>query len=422
MTFPGRRELEEISRSHPTPFYLYDGPAIEENAAAMKAAFSWNAGWREYFAVKATPNPEILRMFKAFGFGADCSSLAELRLAEAVGMRGDEIMFTSNDTPDEEFAEAWRLGATINLDDEAHWERVLRIAGDGADFSGRTMSCRYAPESVASHNGIIGSPEDSKFGMTRAQLMRAYAKMKAAGVGRFGIHAMIVSNELDVRAIAATAELLLQTAKDVERETGARISSVNIGGGVGIPYRPGEKAVGWEELSAALREVWSGAGGVALHMECGRRMTGPYGRLVARVRHVKKTRRSYAGLDASMADLMRPGMYGAYHRIEVPGKEDSPGREVYDVTGPLCENNDKFAVKRELPRLEPGDFVTVCDAGAHGRAMGFQYNGRLRCAELLLRAGGEVEEIRRAENLDDYFATLPAEWRKRLDSTKEKYS
>ena len=415
-----KKRLEELAAKRPTPFYIYDERGIADNARRLKEAFSWNPGFREHFAVKAAPNPEFLKIFGSFGFGADCSSMAELELARAAGITGPKIMFTSNDTPAEEFRRAWELGATINLDDVSHWEYLLDAVGRDASFAGRTMCCRHTPESLRGGNGIIGRPEEAKFGMMREQLFKCYAAMKRRGVEDFGLHAMVVSNELDVSNIAQTARMLFDLAGELKERLGIRLSFVNIGGGIGVPYRPGEKPVDYAELSGLIREAYrecvegKGLAPISLYMENGRCMTGPYGWLVTRVRHIKRTYRAYAGVDACMSNLMRPGMYGAYHHILVPGKEDSPRREVYDVVGSLCENNDKFAVRRELPELERGDLLAICDAGAHGHAMGFQYNGKLRSAELLLREDGTVEEIRRAETLDDYFATLPAGWRERL--------
>ena len=421
-----REKLEEIASVWPTPFYIYDRSAIEANARAFAEAFAWNPGYREYFAVKATPNPEIISLFKPFGFGTDCSSLPELELSAAAGFAGDRIMFTSNDTPAAEFRRAWELGAVVNLDDISHWSFLLDTLGAGTSFAGHTMCCRYNPGSRAVGNDIIGKPLEAKFGMTENQLFECYAAMKRAGVESFGLHAMVASNELDPGAIAATAEMLFTLAGELYAQTGVRVRFVNIGGGVGIPYRPGDKAIDVRDLSDRIRAAYARRieGGplapLALYMECGRCMTGPYGWLVSRVRHVKRTYRNYIGLDASMSNLMRPGMYGAYHHIEMLRRAaGSPAVDVFDVTGSLCENNDKFAVQRELPVPEPGDFAVVYDAGAHGHAMGFQYNGKLRSAELMLEPDGSVREIRRAETLGDYFATLPAEWRSRLGVSGE---
>ena len=407
-----KAKLDEIAAKWPTPFHIYDAKAIRENAKRMKKAFSWNKGWREFFAVKAAPNPHLMALLKEFGFGSDCSSMAELVLAEKVGNTGEAIMFTSNDTPLAEFRKAWELGAIINLDDITHWDALLEAVGPDADFSGRLMCCRYNPGPLKGGNAIIGKPEEAKYGMTREQLFDCYAKMKAAGVKRFGLHTMVASNELDPEYIIDTARLLFSLVVELREKLGIEFEFVNIGGGIGIPYKPGQEAMDLERVSKGVKQAndeilaAAGARGVKLFMECGRCVTGPYGYLVSRVIHIKNTYRLYAGLDACMSNLMRPAMYGAYHEIVVPGKENSAETSVYDVTGSLCENNDKFAIQRVLPVLERGDYVVICDAGAHGHAMGFQYNGKLRSAELLLEADGSVRQIRRAETLDDYFATL----------------
>ena len=426
-----KAKLEEIAAKWPTPFHIYDAKAIRDNAKRLKKAFSWNKGFREYFAVKAAPNPHLMKLLKdGFGFGSDCSSMAELVLAEKVGNVGESIMFTSNDTPAEEFVKAWELGAIINLDDITHWDFLLSsiesrdsclVSRDSrttnhepraTNFEGRVMCCRYNPGPLKGGNAIIGKPEEAKYGFTRDQLFECYAKMRDAGVKRFGIHTMVASNELDPEYIVDTAKLLFTLAGELHDRLGIDFEFVNIGGGIGIPYRPDQKAMDLERVGKGIREAYEelvekkGMKPLRLYMECGRCITGPYGYLVARVRHIKNTYRLYAGLDACMSNLMRPAIYGAYHEIVVPGKENSGETSVYDVTGSLCENNDKFAVQRMLPVLERGDLVVICDAGAHGHAMGFQYNGKLRSAELLLEDDGSVRQIRRAETLDDYFATL----------------
>jgi diaminopimelate decarboxylase len=338
--------------------------------------------------------------------------MPELILAEKVGNVGLDIMFTSNDTPAEEFAKAWELGAIINLDDITHWDFLVETVGKDADFSSRTMCCRYNPGPLKGGNAIIGKPEEAKYGFTREQLFECYAKMKEAGVKRFGLHTMVASNELDPEYIIDTAKILFDLAFEISEKTGVEFDFVNIGGGIGIPYRPDQKAMDLEYVGEGIKRAYEekvvgrGMKELALCMECGRSITGPYGYLVSRVRHIKNTYRQYAGLDACMSNLMRPALYGAYHEIVVPGKENSQDTTVYDVTGSLCENNDKFAVQRMLPVLERGDLVVICDAGAHGHAMGFQYNGKLRSAELLLEEDGTVSCIRRAETIDDYFATL----------------
>jgi len=412
-----KSKLEEIASRWPTPFHIYDAKAIRENAKRLKKAFAWNKGFREYFAVKAAPNPHLMKLLQEFDFGSDCSSMAELVLAEKVGNVGEKIMFTSNDTPAEEFRKAWELGAIINLDDITHWDFLKEVIskseeGKSADFAARVMCCRYNPGPLKGGNAIIGKPEEAKYGFTREQLFECYRKMKEAGVRRFGLHTMVASNELDPDYIIDTAKLLLSLVADLSQQLGIEFEFINIGGGIGIPYRPDQKAMDLEcvgkGIEAAFKACVSERGirSPKLYMECGRCITGPYGYLVSRVRHIKNTYRLYAGLDACMSNLMRPALYGAYHEIVVPGKENCGDTTTYDVTGSLCENNDKFAIQRVLPLLERGDLVVICDAGAHGHAMGFQYNGKLRSAELLLESDGSVREIRRAETLDDYFATL----------------
>ena len=408
-----KAKLEEIAAKWPTPFHIYDAKAIRENARRLKKAFAWNEGFREYFAVKAAPNPYLMKLLKEFGFGSDCSSMAELVLAEKVGNTGEAIMFTSNDTPAEEFRKAWELGAIINLDDITHWDFLLESVGAGeGDFADRVMCCRYNPGPLKGGNAIIGKPEEAKYGFTREQLFDCYAKMKAAGVKRFGLHTMVASNELDSEYIIDTAKLLFELVAEITGKIGVEFEFINIGGGIGIPYRPDQTAMSLERVGEGIEQGYrdiiaaKGLKPLRLYMECGRSITGPYGYLVSRVRHIKSTYRLYAGLDACMSNLMRPALYGAYHEIVVPGKENSGDTSVYDVTGSLCENNDKFAIQRVLPVMERGDLVVICDAGAHGHAMGFQYNGKLRSAELLLEEDGGVKEIRRAETLDDYFATL----------------
>lgn len=412
-----KEKLEEIAAKYPTPFHIYDAKAIRANAKRLKKAFSWNKGFREYFAVKAAPNPELMKLLKEFDFGSDCSSMAELVLSERVGNVGDKIMFTSNDTPAEEFKKAWELNAIINLDDITHWdflydaipEFASQVAAQ-ADF--RIFCCRYNPGPLKGGNAIIGKPEEAKYGFTREQLFECYAKMKEAGVKRFGLHTMVASNELDPDYIIDTAKMLFTLVGEIHDELGIDFEFINIGGGIGIPYKPDQKAMDLEYVGEGIEKAYKelvvekGMKPLKLFMECGRSITGPYGYLVSRVRHIKNTYRLYAGLDACMSNLMRPALYGAYHEIIVPGKEESGNTSVYDVTGSLCENNDKFAIQRLLPVMERGDLVVICDAGAHGHAMGFQYNGKLRSAELLLEDDGSVRMIRRAETLDDYFATL----------------
>ncbi len=402
-----RERLEAICAEHPTPFHLYDEAAIRRNARAFLEAFSvLGGGFKEYFAVKALPNPYILKILAAEGFGADASSLPEIELAMRSGIAGEDIMFTSNDTPASEFSAARAAGAVINLDDLSHVDAL-------GDFGPReVVSCRYNPGPLKGGNAIIGKPEEAKYGFTRGQLFEGYRILRDRGVRRFGIHAMVASNELDPEYFVETGRILFELAVELSEALGIRFEFVNLGGGIGIPYRPGEEAVPLARVAEGLREAYegilvpAGCAPARVCMECGRAITGPYGWLVSRVIHLKRTYRDYVGLDASMADLMRPGMYGAYHHITVLGKEDAAPEAVYDVTGSLCENNDKFATARALPRVEIGDLVAIHDTGAHGHAMGFNYNGKLRAAELLLREDGSVLEIRRAETMEDYFRTL----------------
>jgi diaminopimelate decarboxylase len=400
-------QARAIAADHPTPFYLYDEAGIRGAARGLQAAFAWAPAFCEFFAVKATPNPHILRLLADEGCGADCSSLPELVLAERAGIAGERVLLTANNTPAEEFAAARRLGALINLDDVGHLPYLARHAGVPA-----FLSFRYNPGPLREGNAIIGRPEEAKFGVTREQLFAGYAAARNLGVRRFGLHAMVVSNELDPGSVVATARMLFALAAEIGQALGISFELINLGGGIGIPYRPEQAPVDLAAVGAGVRSAYDATfGGAALArpalaMECGRVVTGPHGYLVAAVRHLKRTYRQYAGLDATMANLMRPGMYGAYHHLSVLGKEREPATEVYDVTGSLCENNDKFAVQRPLPPLAPGDLVAIHDAGAHGHAMGFNYNGKLRCAELLLRAGGGVQLIRRAETVDDYLATI----------------
>jgi diaminopimelate decarboxylase len=401
-------QIQAITARYPTPFYLYDERAIRANARALRRAFAWAAGFQEYFAVKATPNPFILKILRSEGLGADCSSLPELLLAERAGIVGDSIMFTSNDTPAQEFRKARELGAIINLDDLNHLAYLETHVG-----LPELLSFRYNPGPLRAGNSIIGRPEEAKFGLTRDQLFEAYRLALGKGVRRFGLHAMIVSNELNPGYFVETAALLFELVAEIAERTGAQFEFVNLGGGIGIPYRPEQRPVDLQLVSGGIRAEYQariatcGLAPLKLALECGRLITGPYGYLISSVRHIKHTYKHFVGMDACMADLMRPGLYGAYHHITVLGKEHLPGDSLYDVTGSLCENNDKFAIDRRLPPIEVGDLLVFHDAGAHGHAMGFNYNGKLRSAELLLRENGEVELIRRAETAEDYFATLP---------------
>jgi diaminopimelate decarboxylase len=405
-----RQKLENIIEKFPTPFHIYDEKAIRENARRFKKAFSWNEGFKEYYAIKAAPNPYLMKILKEEGFGIDCSSEAELELARRLGMKGEEIMLTSNDTPASEFRAAKELGAIINLDDISHIEYLEKNVG-----LPETICMRYNPGNLKQGNLIIGHPEDAKYGFTHEQIIEGYRILKEKGVKHFGVHTMVASNELDPDYFIETADILFNLIQEVYDKTGVRISFANLGGGVGIPYRPGEKPVDLEYIGDGIKKLYEqkiagkGLAPLKIFFELGRAITGPYGYLVAKVLHIKNTYKLFAGLDASMANLMRPGMYGAYHHITVAGKDNAPQHVKYDVTGSLCENNDKFAIDRMLPQLETGDIVVIHDAGAHGHAMGFNYNGKLKSAELLLRPGGEVLQIRRAETMEDYFATLDFE-------------
>jgi len=404
-----KNDLDRISLAYPTPFHIYDKAAILENAKKMIDAFTWvPGGFKNYFAVKALPNPYILKILRGLGMGADCSSLPELLLAEKAGLRGEEIMFTSNDTPLDEYKKALELGAIINLDDITHLEYLHKGAG-----LPDLICFRYNPGPLKEGNAIIGSPEEAKYGFTRDQLKEGYRKAASLGVKRFGLHTMVASNELSSAYFVETAVLLLDLVKEITSETGISFEFINLGGGVGIPYKPEDSAVDLTFVSngieKAYNEILGGTeydGKLRILMECGRVITGPYGYLVTKAIHKKNTYKNYIGVDACMADLMRPGMYGAYHHITIPGKESQPEDQVYDVAGSLCENNDKFAIDRKLPAIETGDYVVIHDTGAHGHAMGFNYNGKLRHAELLLNKDRTVSLIRRAETIEDYFSTL----------------
>ena len=402
-----KEQLEKIIEKYPTPFHLYDEKAMRENARYFRKAFEWNPGFKEYYAIKAAPNPYLMKILREEGFGIDCSSLAELELAAKLGMNGEEIMLTSNDTPADEFIRAKQLGAIINLDDFSHIEYLEKCAG-----LPDLICFRYNPGSLKEGNIIIGHPEEAKYGFTREQLFEGYELARQKGVTRFGLHTMVASNELDPEYFVETAEILFRLVVEIYRELGIKMEFANLGGGIGIPYRPGEERVDLEKVSAGIRKhydemiVKNGLDPLKIMFESGRMITGPYGILVSRVRHIKQTYKKFVGLDSCMANLMRPALYGAYHHITIPGKENLPHDSLCDVTGSLCENNDKFAIDRYLPVVESGDIVVIHDTGAHGHAMGFNYNGKLRSAELLLRENGEIMEIRRAETLDDYFATL----------------
>lgn len=406
--FVTKEQLEDIASRYATPFYLYDEKGIRETSRRVNKAFSWNKGFKEYFAVKATPTPGILKILHEEGCGADCSSYTELLMADAVGFKGDEIMFSSNDTPAEDFQLARKLNATINLDDITHIDFLERVA-DIPD----TVCCRYNPGGhFAIANNIMDNPGDAKYGMTREQLTEAYKRLMAKGVKHFGLHAFLASNTVTNDYYPELARILFKVAVELKEETGASIEFINLSGGVGIAYRPGQPQNDIMEIGEGVRRAYeevlvpAGMGNVRLYTEMGRYMLAPYGALVSRVIHQKHIYKEYIGLDACAANLMRPAIYGAYHHITVMGKENAPCDHKYDVTGGLCENNDKFAIDRMLPEINIGDLVFIHDAGAHGFAMGYNYNGKLRSAELLLKEDGSVELIRRAETPADYFATF----------------
>ncbi len=402
------QQLEQIVQEYGTPFHIYDETAIRKNVQRLKNAFSWANGFKEYFAVKATPNPHILKVLKEEGLGADCSSLPELILSEKVGLQGEDIVFTSNDTPAEEYRKARELGAIINLDDITHIDFLAQEAGIP-----EMISFRYNPGSLRQGgNTIIGNPEDAKYGVTREQLLKGYAKVRSLGAKRFGLHTMVISNELDPDYFVETARMMFELAVEIKQKLDIQIEIINLGGGIGIPYRPEQEPVNLEYVGEKIKEVYdklivaNGLHPIRIAMECGRVITGPYGYLVAKVLHKKDIYKNYVGLDSCMADLMRPGIYGAYHHITVVGKENAEADQKYDVTGSLCENNDKFAVDRMLPKINIGDTIVIHDTGAHGHAMGFNYNGKLRSKELLLKPDRSVKLIRRAETIEDYFVTL----------------
>jgi diaminopimelate decarboxylase len=399
--------IEKIISKYPTPFHIYDEKGIRNTAKKLNSAFSWNKGFKEYFAVKALPNPYILKILKEENFGTDCSSLPELILSEKVEITGENIMFTSNDTPYNEFKKAYKLGAIINLDDITHIEILEKEAGIP-----NIISFRYNPGSIKTGNAIIGKPEESKYGLTKKQMFEAYKIMKEKNVKRFGIHTMVASNELNPDYFIETADMLIDLIIEIYRELKIKFEFMNIGGGIGIPYKPEDNEVDIEYVSQNIEKIYnkkiknSPLDSLKIYMENGRMITGPHGYLITKVIHKKNTYRNYIGVDANMANLMRPAIYGAYHHITVLGKEKLPCDNVYDVVGSLCENNDKFAINRKLPEIEIGDILVIHDTGAHGHAMGFNYNGKLRSAELLLKENGDVQLIRRAETIEDYFATL----------------
>ena len=409
LPFVTKEQLDEIIKEFPTPFHLYDENGIRENAKALKEAFAWNKGFKEYFAVKATPNPFLINILREYGCGCDCSSYTELQLSEAIGAVGKEIMFSSNATPAEEFVYADKLGAIINLDDFTHIDFLEKAIGHIPE----TISCRYNPGGLFQiSNDIMDNPGDAKYGMTTEQLFEAFKVLKAKGAKRFGIHSFLASNTVTNEYYPTLAKMLFELAVKLQSETGAKVAFINLSGGIGIPYRPDQtpndiKVIG-EGVRKAYEEVLvpAGMGDVAIYTELGRFMMGPYGCLVTKAVHEKHTHKEYIGCDACAVNLMRPAMYGAYHHITVMGKENEPCDHKYDITGSLCENNDKFAIDRMLPKIDIGDTLVIHDTGAHGFAMGYNYNGKLKSAEVLLCEDGTAKLIRRAETPKDYFATF----------------
>ncbi len=399
-------QLHKLIKKFPTPFHIYDERKIKNNLQRLKKAFEW-VDFKEYFAVKATPNPKIVKIFADDGAGADCSSLPELLIAQKAGLQNKNIILTSNDTPLDEFEEALKIGAIINLDDISH----LKFLAENARLP-EILCFRYNPADISNEgNDIIGKPQEAKYGLTRKQIFQAYQSAKDMGVKHFGLHTMVASNELYTQIFLTTAEIMFNLAVEIKNKLNIELEFINLGGGIGIPYRPEQKPVDLETVGSGIKNLYENILvknnlNPALAMESGRAMTGDAGWLVSTVRHLKNTYKNYVGLDSCMADLMRPAMYGAYHHITVADKENLPRDHIYDVTGSLCENNDKFAIDRELPKIEVGDILIIHDTGAHGHAMGFNYNGKLRHAELLIRENGEIEMIRRAETVEDYFSTL----------------
>jgi diaminopimelate decarboxylase len=402
-----KKEITDIIAKYPTPFHIYDWRGIKENAQRLINAFSWVPGYKEYFAIKACPNPQIIKRLAGLGCGTDCSSLPELVISERLGIKGENIMFSSNDTPAEEFKKAAALGAIINLDDISHIDFLAKHAGIP-----ELICLRYNPGPRRTGNAIIGNPVESKYGFTYEQVFEGFKRLRSLGVKRFGLHSFVISNDIDRSHYLQTAVMLFDLAAEVKEKTGIRIEFVNLSGGIGIPYRPEQDAVDIEALSREIKQAYdalvrpAGLDPLKIFSELGRSITGPYGFLVSTVLHKKNIYREYVGLDACMANLMRPALYGAYHHITVLGKENAPASKIYDVTGSLCENNDKFAIQRPLPEIDIGDIVVIHDAGAHGYAMGFNYNGKLRSAELMLEEDRSVSLIRRAETMDDYFSTM----------------
>lgn len=402
-------QLKEIDKTYPTPYHLYDEKGIRENAMRLKAAFSWNKGYKEYFAVKATPNPFIINILKECGCGVDCSSLTELMMADKLGFKDDGIMFSSNDTPVEEFVLAKKLGAQINLDDITHIDFLEKEAGGIPE----TICCRFNPGGLFKiSTTIMDNPGDAKYGFTKEQLLDGYARLKKLGAKKFGLHSFLASNTVSNEYYPALAKILFETAVEIKEKTGVSLSFINLSGGVGIPYTPDQEPNNIEIIGEGVRKAFeeilvpAGLGDVAIYTELGRYMLGPYGCLVTKALHEKHIHKEYIGLDACAVNLMRPAMYGAYHHITVMGKENEPCDHKYDITGSLCENNDKFAIDRMLPKIDLGDYIVIHDTGAHGFSMGYNYNGKLKSAELLLKEDGSIKMIRRAETPEDYFATF----------------
>lgn len=407
--FVTKEQIEEIVKTIPTPFHIYDEKGIRENAQKLKDAFAWNKGFKEFFAVKATPNPFLIDILRDYSCGCDCSSLTELMLSHAMGVKGEDIMFSSNDTPAEEFVYANEIGATINLDDITHIDFLEKAIGKIPE----TISCRYNPGGYFTiSNSIMDNPGDAKYGMTTEQLFEAFKILKAKGAKNFGIHAFLASNTVTNEYYPTLAKTLFEVAVKLEKETGADIKFINLSGGIGIPYKPDQEPNDIKVIGEGVRKVYeevlvpAGMGDVALYTELGRFMMAPYGHLITKAIHEKHTHKEYIGVDACAVNLMRPAMYGAYHHITVLGKENEPCDHKYDVTGSLCENNDKFAIDRMLPKIDMGDYLAIHDTGAHGFSMGYNYNGKLRSAEVLLKQDGSFELIRRAETPRDYFATF----------------
>lgn len=406
--FVTKEKIEEIAQKYPTPFHIYDEKGIRENAAKVKQAFAWNKGFKEFFAVKATPNPFLINILREYGCGVDCSSMTELMLSYAIGCKGEDIMFSSNDTPAEEFKYAREIGATINLDDFTHIDFLEKVAGIP-----ETISCRFNPGGYFSiANSIMDNPGDAKYGFTKEQIIEGFKILKAKGAKRFGIHAFLASNTVTNDYYPELARILFELAVEIRDKTGCDIKFINLSGGVGIPYKPDAEPNDIIAIGEGVHKVYdevltaNGMGDVAIYTEMGRFMLGPYGGLVTKATHEKHTYKEYIGVDACACNLMRPAMYGAYHHITVLGKENEPCDHKYDVTGSLCENNDKFAIDRMLPKIDMGDYLFIHDAGAHGYSMGYNYNGKLRSAEILLKEDGSFELIRRAETPQDYFRTF----------------